>query len=103
MRTLIMNVYTNIRNVENKHDEISYFFAAAAQICLIVTEIWINNSQKIALIFLSNNHHFVHQSRSKLTHLTRGGGVGKWVPNTLKHKIRNDLNSINRGFSITMG
>ena len=48
------------------------------------------------LNFLINNHQFVHQSRSKLTQLTRGGGVGIWVPNTFKHKIRNDLNSINR-------
>ena len=48
--------------------------------------------------FLSNNHHFVHQSRSKMTQLTRGGGVGIWVTNTFKHKIRNDLNSINRSF-----
>ena len=33
-----------------------------------------------------------------MTQLTRGGGVGIWVPNTFKHKIRNDLNSINRSF-----
>ena len=29
---------------------------------------------------------------------TRGGGVGIWVPNTFKHKIRNDLKSFNRSF-----
>ena len=92
-------VYTNIRSVNNKHDEISDFLQQQnRQTCFIVTETWINDNQKIPMNFLSNNHHFVHQSRSKLTQLTRGGEVGIWVPNTFKHKIRNDLNSINRSF-----
>ena len=92
-------VYTNIRSVSNKHEEISDFLQQQnRQTCFIVTETWINDNQKIPLNFLSNNHHFVHQSRSKLTQLTRGGGVGIWVENTFKHKIRNDLNSIYRSF-----
>ena len=92
-------VYTNIRSVNNQHEEISDFLQQQnRQTCFIVTETWINDNQKIPLNLLSNNHHFVHQSRSKLTQLTRGGGVGIWVPNTFKHKIRNDLNSINRSF-----
>ena len=57
-----------------------------------------NDNQKTSLNFLSNNCDFVHQSRSKLTQLTRSGGVGIWIPNTFKRKIRNDLNSINRSF-----
>ena len=70
-------VYTNIRSVNNKHEEISDFLQQQnRQTCFIVTETWINDNQKIPLNFLSNNQHFVHQSRSKLTQLTRGGGVG---------------------------
>ena len=92
-------VYTNIRSVNNKHEEISDFLQQQnKQTCFIVTETWINDNQKIPVKFESNNHHFVHQSISKLTQLTRGGGVGIWVPNTLNNKIRNDLNSINRSF-----
>ena len=94
-------VYTNIRSVNNKHAEISDFLQQQnRQTCFNVTETWIDDNQKKPMNFLSNNHHFVHQSRSKLTQLTRGGGEGIWVPNTFKHKIRNDLNSINRSFSL---
>ena len=58
------SVYTNIRSVNNKHEEISDFLQQQnRQTCFIVTETWINDNQKIPLNFLSNNHHFVHQSR----------------------------------------
>ena len=90
-------VYTNIRSVNNKHEEIlDFLLQQNRQTCFIVLETWINDNQKIPVNFLSNNHHFVHQSRSILMQLTTGGGVGIWVPNTLQHKIRNDLNSINK-------
>ena len=48
--------------------------------------------------YLFNSHHFVHQPRSSLTDVQRGGGVGIWAPKQLTVKMRNDLNTIKRSF-----
>ena len=72
MQTCFHVLCTQILEALTTNTKIFRIFAAAEQTnMLIVTEIWINDNQKITLNFLNSNHHFVHQSKSKLTQLTR--------------------------------
>ena len=96
MQTCIHVLYKQIMEALTTRRYFGFLQQQNRQTCFIVTETWINDNQKKPVNFLSNNHHFVHQSRSKMTQLTSCGGIGIWVPNTFKHKIRNDFNSFNR-------
>ena len=48
--------------------------------------------------YLCNSYHFVHQPRSSLIFVQRGGGLGIWAPKQFTVQMRNDLNTINRSF-----
>ena len=61
---------------------------------LVVTETWIIEKTEITEFYLCNSHHFVHQPRSSLTNVQRGGGVGIWAPNQFTIKIRNDFTTV---------
>ena len=89
----------NCRSINNKHDEMSDFLQKLDSLTfLVVTETWIKEDTEIPTNFLTNTHDFLHQPRSKMTQLNRGGGVGIWIPKQFAYKIRKDISTINRNF-----
>ena len=69
---------------------------------LVVTETWINEKSDIPDFCWCKSYHFVHQPRSSLTNVQRGGGVGIWAPKQFSVKMRNDLNTISSRFFESM-
>ena len=98
-RNEVKFLYMNCRSIINKHDEMSDFLQKLDSLTfLVVTETWIKEDTEIPTNFLTNTHDFLHQPRSKMTQLNRGGGVGIWIPKQFDYKIRKDISTINRNF-----
>ena len=98
-RNEVKFLYMNCRSINNKHDEMSDFLQKLDSLTfLVVTETWIKEDTEIPTNFLTNTHDFLHQPRSKMTQLNRGGGVGIWIPKQFAYKIRKDISTINRNF-----
>ena len=87
--------YMNCRSLNNKYEKLSKFLSKSF---LAVTETWIKENITIPDSFLCTSHQCIHQPRSSLTELERGGGVGIWTPKQFSIKIRNDLSTINWSF-----
>ena len=71
----------NCRSLNNKHEHLSRFLKNRDETSfLVVTETWTNEKTDIPEFHLCNSHHFVHQPKSSLTNVQRGGGVGIRAP-----------------------
>ena len=91
--------YMNCRSLNDKHEQLSGFLKNLDENSFLdVTETCTNGQTDIPEFYLCNSFHLVHQARSSLTNVQRGGGVAIWSPRQFTVKMRNDLNTINESF-----